>query len=239
MTGTTWPASRVCWAVIASAATVLVLNSGVASYDGVVWSVTVTQQAVTSMIIPLAIALARPWDLFTAPGVRRRRRWIAFAALAGAGRLHRVDRGLPADTGCAVVGVEPRRADGRAQSVTSSSARHFSLSCCPADGAARSDRRSAAIADRPADGLVRGPARRCRRPAVRRGERRPTVVRPAQPRVDRPSPRTNARRRSCTSASPSRCCCWPRRVLPGAAHAAGSALSAAARNPLPIRSNLL
>ena len=44
----------------------LALNSGIATYDGVVWSVTVTQQAITSMVIPLAIVLARPWELVAA-----------------------------------------------------------------------------------------------------------------------------------------------------------------------------
>lgn len=72
LTGGTWPAARVCWAIIATTATVLVLNSGVATYDGVVWSVTVTQQAVTSMVIPLAIVLSRPWDLFAERGLVRR-----------------------------------------------------------------------------------------------------------------------------------------------------------------------
>jgi putative copper export protein len=71
MTGANWPASRVCWAILAGVATVLVLNSGVASYDGVVWSVTVIQQAITSMTIPLAIAAARPWELSTAPVLDR------------------------------------------------------------------------------------------------------------------------------------------------------------------------
>ena len=54
---------RTCWAITAAVATVVVLNSGVASYVTAVWSVTVTQQAVTSMLIPLAIVLARPGQL--------------------------------------------------------------------------------------------------------------------------------------------------------------------------------
>lgn len=73
MAGRNWPAARTCWVVIAGAVTVLALNSGVATYDGVVWSVAVTQQAVTSMVIPLAVVLARPWELFTDRGDGRRR----------------------------------------------------------------------------------------------------------------------------------------------------------------------
>jgi putative copper resistance protein D len=61
--GGSWPAGRVCWAVAAAAAAVVALNSGIATYDGVVWSVTVTQQAITSMIVPLGVVLARPWEL--------------------------------------------------------------------------------------------------------------------------------------------------------------------------------
>lgn len=89
MSGGAWPVSRVCWAVGAGAATVLALNSGLATYDGVVWSVTVTQQAVTSMVIPLAVVLARPWELFAEPGRVRRsiealtaRPWLVLAGYA-------------------------------------------------------------------------------------------------------------------------------------------------------------
>ena len=89
MTGGRWPASRICWAVAAATATVLALNSGVATYDGVVWSVTVTQQAITSMFIPLAIVLARPWELFAEHGVVHRtidglsaRPWAVLAVYA-------------------------------------------------------------------------------------------------------------------------------------------------------------
>ncbi|MET0966367.1 MAG: cytochrome c oxidase assembly protein, partial [Nakamurella sp.] len=62
--GVAWPVGRTCWAAAAAGAAVLAFNSGVASYVNAVWSVTVTQQAMTSMVIPLAITLARPWELF-------------------------------------------------------------------------------------------------------------------------------------------------------------------------------
>ena len=65
-TGESWPVGRTCWAIGATVAAVVALNSGSATYDGVVWSVTVTQQAVTSMVVPLLIVLARPWELFAA-----------------------------------------------------------------------------------------------------------------------------------------------------------------------------
>ncbi len=61
--GDIWPMARICWAVGATIAAVVVLNSGIATYDGVVWSVTVTQQAITSIVVPLGIVLARPWEL--------------------------------------------------------------------------------------------------------------------------------------------------------------------------------
>ena len=61
--GNAWPAGRAWWATVATAATILALNSGIATYDGAVWSVTVTAQSITSMLIPLAIVLARPWQL--------------------------------------------------------------------------------------------------------------------------------------------------------------------------------
>ena len=63
LTGGNWPAIRTWSAIGATVVTVLALNSGVATYDGVVWSVLVTQQAITSMVIPLLIVLARPWLL--------------------------------------------------------------------------------------------------------------------------------------------------------------------------------
>lgn len=60
------PRMRLWWAGAAAVGTVLTLNSGIATYDGVVWSVTVTQQAMTSMVIPFLIAMARPWELVAA-----------------------------------------------------------------------------------------------------------------------------------------------------------------------------
>jgi putative copper resistance protein D len=78
-TDPSWPVGRICWAVGATVVGVVALNSGVATYDGVVWSVTVTQQAITSMVVPLAIVLARPWELI-APGIRSGRLPISPAA---------------------------------------------------------------------------------------------------------------------------------------------------------------
>jgi hypothetical protein len=69
--GLGWPVVRIFCAVAAAALTVFVLDSGVAGYANAVWSVTVTQQAVTSMLIPLAIASARPWELFESPATSR------------------------------------------------------------------------------------------------------------------------------------------------------------------------
>jgi putative copper resistance protein D len=63
-----WPAGRICWAIGATVLAVVALDSGIATYDGVVWSVTVTQQALTSMVVPLAIVLARPWELIQRRG---------------------------------------------------------------------------------------------------------------------------------------------------------------------------
>jgi len=81
--GTAWPVGRTCWAIAAAAAAVLVLNSGLGTYDGAVWSVTVTQQALTSMVIPLAIVLARPWELFGRQGSAIQRGAHALAAHPG------------------------------------------------------------------------------------------------------------------------------------------------------------
>jgi putative copper resistance protein D len=81
--GLAWPLGRTCWAVAAAGAAVLVLNSGVASYVNAVWSVTVTQQAMTSMVIPLAITLARPWELCQRSGSTIRRGMAGMTARPG------------------------------------------------------------------------------------------------------------------------------------------------------------
>jgi putative copper export protein len=88
--GGSWSVGRICWAVAATAAAVVALNSGIATYDGVVWSVTVTQQAITSTIVPLAVVLARPWELVRRTGAVERvlgavraHPWLVLGSYAG------------------------------------------------------------------------------------------------------------------------------------------------------------
>ncbi len=188
--GGSWPAGRVCWAVAAAAAAVVALNSGIATYDGVVWSVTVTQQAITSMFVPLAVVLARPWELVRRTGTVgrllgavRAHPWLVLGSYAGWTVLCLVDPARP------VVGVRTWAADGHPHR------RHRhrrSTFRALATGAAQPRAQVGAVRDDAADGLVRSAGRADRHIAGRRRVCRPTMVHRIEHRLDHRRPgRTN------------------------------------------------